>query len=529
MLSTLFIIFNVLLTPELDSIFDQVDEGQKIPVIIRMAQEYPYDIIANLPIKERAMVLKNIAKESQKPLIDFLNEFVGEFDGLKKFWVFNGLCLNATKRLIKILSMRQDISLISHIPEIRLPPEDLREDKPSRTPEWNIQKVMADSCWHRGYTGENIFIGHLDTGVDFNHPALQGKWSGKWRDFIYNHPSPYDDHGHGSFNAGIICGGDGLGPFQNDIGVAPGVKIIPAKIFTNYEVPLSIILEAMQWMASLKVDSGYNIRAVSNSWGFPYSLFYFWDAACTWKILEILPVFAIGNYGPAPNATAAPGNYPVCIGAGATDSLDVIASFSSRGPAPDSSPWNNPQYWYRPDWNLTKPDIVAPGVSVRSAYYGNNYNIMNGTNISAPHIAGAVAILCGANPNLTITEIYNILLDNADRPSQGGPYPNNNYGWGRLNIWRALQNVLMISERKQVSITRPFIIKPNPNRGRIYFDERFEDCIIKLYDATGRLVMEEKYIGINDINIPTSVKNGVYFLKMKMHDGEKTGTFILIR
>uniref|UniRef100_A0A7V0Z649 Uncharacterized protein n=1 Tax=candidate division WOR-3 bacterium TaxID=2052148 RepID=A0A7V0Z649_UNCW3 len=69
------IIFSVLLTPELDSIYEELGEGQKIPVIIRMAQEYPYDIITNLPVKERAMVLKNIAKESQKPLIDFLNQF----------------------------------------------------------------------------------------------------------------------------------------------------------------------------------------------------------------------------------------------------------------------------------------------------------------------------------------------------------------------------------------------------------------------------------------------------------------------
>jgi hypothetical protein len=109
-------LFSTLLSSELDPIFEELGEGQKNPVIIRMALEYPYDLITNLPIKERAMVLKNIAKESQKPLIDFLNQFVDEFDGLKEFWVFNGLYLNATERLLKILSMREDISLISHIP-----------------------------------------------------------------------------------------------------------------------------------------------------------------------------------------------------------------------------------------------------------------------------------------------------------------------------------------------------------------------------------------------------------------------------
>jgi len=200
---------------------------------------------------------------------------------------------------------------------------------------------------------------------------------------------------------------------------------------------------------------------------------------------------------------------------GATNCFDSIAIFSSRGPAPDSSPWNNPQYWYRPDWSLTKSDIVAPGVSVRACRPGNSYGIVSGTSSSTPHITGAMAILCEANPNLTITEIYNILLDNADRPSHGGPYPNNNYGWGRLYVYKALQNVLMISENKQVIISRPLMIKPNPNRGRIYFNEKFGDCIIKSYDTIGRLVMDGKYKGINNINIPESIKDGVYFLKMK--------------
>ncbi len=517
------IFFNALLTPELDSIIEQINERQKIPVIIRMAQEYPYDIISNLPIKDRAMVLKNIAKNSQKPLIDFLNEFVGEFDGLKEFWVFNGLCLNATKRVLKILSMRQDISLISHIPEIRLPPEDIREDKPSRTIEWNIQKVMADSCWHRGYTGNDVIIGMLDTGIDTTHPALRGGKLIKWRDFQYNNPLPYDDHGHGTGCAGIICGGDGLGPFVDDIGVAPNAKLIVGRTVS----PIDPLL-GFQWIASLKADSGFNIKGVNNSWGTSNTI-YFWDACNTLKSLDIFPIFSIGNNGPNPNSTGSPGNYPLCIGVGATDSLDGILMFSSRGPAPDSSPWNNPRYWYRPDWNLTKPDIVAPGVAVRTSQLGNSYVPLNGTSYSTSHITGAVAILCEADSSLNPTSLFNLILDNADRPPQGGPYPNNNYGWGRLNIYKALQNVLMISERKQFSITHPFMIKPNPNKGRIYFNERFIDCIIKLYDATGRLVMQEKYMEINDINIPASVINGVYFLRIKMPEGEKTGAFILIR
>ncbi len=101
---------------------------------------------------------------------------------------------------------------------------------------------MADSCWVAGYTGDSIFIGHLDTGCDFTHPALTSKFSGYRRDFVNGLTVPYDDNGHGAFSAGIICGG---------------------------------------------VDPGQ------------------------------------GN-------CVAPGNYPLVLGSGATDSLDYIVSFSSR-------------------------------------------------------------------------------------------------------------------------------------------------------------------------------------------------------
>ncbi len=164
--------------------------------------------------------------------------------------------------------------------------------------------------------------------------------------------------------------------------------------------------------------------------------------------------------GPGVGTAGSPANYPLCIGAGAINSNDRIAIFSSRGPVPDSAPFNDPQYWYRADWNLIKPDIVAPGVSVRSAWLNNNYSTLNGTSMSAPHVAGAVAILCQANPNLTVTELYNLILDNADQPSQGAPYPNNNYGWGRLNVWKALKSLIGIAANSR---TQPILqVFPNP-------------------------------------------------------------------
>ncbi len=116
-----------------------------------------------------------------------------------------------------------------------------------------------------GYTGDSIIIGHIDSGVDTTHPTLRGGKLIKWRDFINGIPYPYDDHGHGTHTFGPLCGGDGHGPFTEDIGMAPDVKVIAAKVFSSMSYVDPIIV--LQWMASLKADSGYDIRAISNSWG----------------------------------------------------------------------------------------------------------------------------------------------------------------------------------------------------------------------------------------------------------------------
>lgn len=424
------------ITPELKTRLVNTGPEEKIKIIVHMAEHYPYDELKGLSIKERAQLFKDIAKRSQQPLIHFLLQFPDKVDSIKQFWVFNGFSLCATRDIIENISRCSEVSFISTTPKIEIQSVKKGKAISGRPIEWNIQKVMADSCWTAGYCGDSIIIGHIDTGIDTSHPALRGKLI-KWRDFVNGQPNPYDDNGHGTHTAGIICGGDGPGPFPDDIGVAPGVKLVCAKAFSMFN---TYIHEAMEWIAVLKADSGYDIRAVNNGWGGPSPTLEFWEDCNTWKSLGILPLFAIGNYGPDSGTTGIPGNYPLCLGVGATNTGDTIVDFSSRGPAPDSTPWNDPQYWYRYDWTLTKPDIVAPGVNIRSSEPDGGYSYRQGTDMALSHISGAVAILCEKNPNLPPEELYNILLNNTDEIPPGAPYPNNDYGWGRLNIWKALQN-----------------------------------------------------------------------------------------
>ncbi len=361
----------------------------------------------------------------------------------QSFWIINGLFVKAHPALITEISNRSDVKHVFHNGTVKIVTA-----KPSlhslytKDVEWGVTKVEAPTCWADGYTGEGIIIGIVDTGVDYLHPALEGKWAGHW--FVATglpaSETPYDDNKHGTHCVGSILGGDGSGAFSQDIGVAPGAKYVAAKGLNGGGSGSSNqLIECLEFMADLKEQ--VDIKAVSNSWacGNGNQQFY-WEAFLTLRSIGILPIVANGNNGSQGAASVtSPGDYPHVIGVGATDKDDNIGSFSSLGPTVETEPYNDKSLWLRDDWNYIKPNISAPGVSINSAIPGGEYGSLNGTSMATPHVCGAVALLYQKNINLTHEMVYNLLLDNVDKPSAGGPYPNNTFGWGRLNAWKSLQ------------------------------------------------------------------------------------------
>jgi hypothetical protein len=118
------------------------------------------------------------------------------------------------------------------------------------------------------------------------------------------------------------------------------------------------------------------------------------------------------------------------LAAGATDQNDLIASFSSRGPGCGG---------------VTKPDVSAPGVNVRTSDISVGYIVTSGTSWSTAHAAGAAAMIVSANPLLGIDEIAGILettsvcIDNNGQCGQATcPEPNNVYGHGRIDVYEAV-------------------------------------------------------------------------------------------
>lgn len=528
--------------PSLQQQLDVLDSNESVRVIVHMKDRADLACLPDYTTKQDKIIfLQQFSQQNQEDLIAFLRES-DAVEYMQSFWIFNGIVLTTTKQIIMRIAKRCDVDYI--IDDAVISMEDSEKKSSiidSRVPEWNIMKIKADSCWDIGFDGTGTIIGMMDTGVDTSHPALQGKFiPGGWFDAVNGQPNPYDDHGHGTFVMGIICGGDGNGSFPNDIGVAPGAGFKVAKIFNaSGSAQLSWIHAAFQWFAT------QDAQTINNSWGVGVTTsLEFWDDCLTLRNLGILQAFSVGGGGPGSGTAATPSNYPTVTGVGATDSLDNIASFSGRGPAPNQAPWSDTQYWGRPDWNLIKPDIAAPGVNIRSSWPGMGYVIMSGTSWSTAHVTGAYAILLQKDSTATYGVLYSILLDYADEPPQGAPYPNNDYGWGRVNVFAALNEVGSYEYGfPGTPFLSSFQVYPNPFSAKTRIEYSLKgkahDVKISIFDVSGRLIKSLNHSAPETQGAAVfwdgsddeghALPSGTYFIEIKSSNQNEIRSILLIR
>jgi len=426
--------------------------------------------------------LRETAGRTQGPLLDFLARFNAE---VTPFWIVNTIRVTTSdEQLIHRLAALPNVALIKADKIWQLPePAQGAEEPTVQSVEWGVSRVHAPDVWSQySASGQGIVVASIDTGVQYDHPALVMQYRGRNPDGTFNHnynwydparicgnPSlaPCDNNGHGTHTMGTAVGGDGG---SNQIGVAPGAQWITAKGCENNTCTSSSLLSAGQWILAPTDLNGQNPRPdlrpniVNNSWGGGSGSDPFYRATVqAWVNAGIFPTFAIGNSGSSCSTAEAPGTYPESFGAGATDIFDNIAAFSSRGPANGFG-------------GIVKPNVSAPGVNVRSSVPTNNYASFSGTSMATPHASGVVALLWSANPALVgnIAATVDLLQRNADFRSStqcgsAGP-PNNVYGWGIINALAAVQNslptrtltVASASPSSGVSIT----VNPNDNNGQ---------------------------------------------------------------
>jgi bacillopeptidase F len=400
--------------------------------------------------------LKSTSLESQQNVTEFLEQEVakGNAKDIESYYIVNGMSVTATQEVAEKLATFPEVEKI-------LPNETRQlfttKTKNAVTPkaetsnvEWNVERVKAPEVWEMGIDGAGTVVASIDTGVQWDHPALKEKYRGynkasgavshdyNWFDATAGRATPYDDQGHGTHVTGTMVGSEPNG--ANQVGVAPGAKYIAVKAFTANGGTDADLLEAAQWILA-PTDAAGNTRVdmapdvVNNSWGGGPGLDeWYRDVVINWRAAEIFPEFSAGNTtftNPGgPGSVASPANYPESFATGATDINNVVANFSLRGPSPYSE---------------IKPDISAPGVNIRSSVPGGTYEGgWNGTSMAGPAVSGVAALLRQVNANLTVNEMEEILLNTAN-PLTDSVYttvPNHGYGYGLVDAYEAVGSII---------------------------------------------------------------------------------------
>jgi serine protease AprX len=392
---------------------------------------------------------------------------------VRPFWIVDAIAVEGTRAAVNAMADRPDVASIE--PDrafLALPVE--QSQGASSAPagiEWNVEKVGAPAVWRLGDHGENVVYGNIDSGVEWNHPALRGQyrgWNGtaathdyNWWDAVHadvdgdgTNPcgfdlrAPCDDaklrfNSHGTHTMGTAVGDDGAG---NQVGIAPRAKWIACRPMDVGLGRPSTYLECLQFfLAPTNLSGGSPDPArrpdvVGNSWGCPP------EEGCSADVLRsaidnlraagVFMAVAAGNEGRDGCSSVAtpPATYDSAISVGAVDFADRVADFSSRGPvAVDGS-------------GRRKPDLVAPGVSIRSST-ANGYGTSTGTSMAAPHLGGVAALLWSAFPELrrNVDRTEQLLEQTAVRlpavSTCGGDgssqLPNNLWGHGRIDVHAA--------------------------------------------------------------------------------------------
>ena len=407
-----------------------------ITVIAKFKAQGPMN--KRLQGKSPSEVLKQkkvIASISQKSLTDHISALRKKSSDIKKMvslWINNSMIITAKSSFIKSLTERDDLERLDLDAEIKLFDPIVRSVEKGINSDdftYGLKKVQAAKVWNElGINGTGVTVGVLDTGIDTEHETLVGRTLAT-KDFVssYEDNAPNDGHGHGTHCSGTIGGTNAGG---KHIGVAPGVNFIVGKIFGDSgSTSVAAIMNGMQWITDPDGDSETNDfpRVVSNSWGGPLNDRW-QDIINTWRSIGIIPVFAAGNSGPRPGTIGAPGAYPEVLSIGATDSQDKVARFSSRGPVNYAGE------------TYIKPDVAAPGVDVYSAKPGGGFQNMSGTSMATPHVAGVVALMLQADPEIDHERVSEILQETA--LELGDPGKDGSYGSGRVNAFDAVSLVL---------------------------------------------------------------------------------------
>ncbi len=323
----------------------------------------------------------------------------------------------------------------------------------SRTPndvllaqQWSLGTMGVYDAWEIT-TGSPLPIAVIDTGVDAGHPELSGRVLGGFN-AITGSTDASDDNGHGTAVAGLIAAAGDNG--EGIAGLCWSCLIIPVKAcLSNGRCRDSSVISAIRWA----IDNG--ARIINLSLGGSFDSPALRDAVRYASERGVLVVAASGNERADGNSPNYPAAYPETIAVGATGYNDEVTSFSNTG-------------------NFI--DLVAPGIDIATTLPNNRYAIVTGTSFAGPLVVGAAALVMAIRPDLSHNDVRCILAISAD--DRGPPGRDDEYGYGRLNVWHAVMTAstyggcpLGAPTTTGIRDFDPFARVDPPSDGRYYFPE----------------------------------------------------------
>ncbi|WP_229796423.1 S8 family serine peptidase [Saccharothrix coeruleofusca] len=258
-------------------------------------------------------------------------------------------------------------------------------------------QIGAPTAWEAGYTGRGVKVAVIDSGVDGAHPDLVGREIAEAN--FSDEPDNTDTVGHGTHVAAIVASAG-----AQYRGVAPEAQLLDAKVCGLRACQESGIIAGMQWAAEQGADvANISLGGTDTPGTDPL------EKALNTLSAQYGVVFVVsaGNSGRA-ESVGSPGSADAALTVGAVDRDDSIAPFSSRGP--------------RVGDGAVKPDITAPGVDIVAAKsstgvigtpVGERHVAVSGTSMSAPHVAGAAALLAQQHPDWTGAQLKAALMASA--------------------------------------------------------------------------------------------------------------------
>ncbi|MEL7471788.1 MAG: S8 family serine peptidase [Planctomycetota bacterium] len=276
------------------------------------------------------------------------------------------------------------------------------------TPDADMDVAEA---WVLAQGSADVTIAIIDTGVSHSHPELAAaRVPGQNFDALSVDTDDSIIISHGTHVAAIAAatGDNGIGI----AGVAHGAKIMPIKVLDLIGSGTAAVgAQGVVWAT----DNGADIINLSLGYEGESAPLH---SAIQYAVASGVVVVAAAGNDPLP-AVPIPAQYPEVIAVGATDHNDQLADFSTEGP---------------------EIDVSAPGFNVWSAWDDfltpDSYTAQSGTSMASPNVAGVVALMLDANPNLTPTEVRTILETTAEDLGPAGWDPG--FGHGRVNAYAAV-------------------------------------------------------------------------------------------